>query len=99
MSCMLQLKWQRDIQMLNYMYDMSQTGKNIVKPKEKGLRTRSHAKRLFKLRKPKTEKYKKSLAYRGPRKWNDLPGDIQHLSTQHIKLASQAKKNGVPGLT
>ena len=35
--------------------------------------TRSQNKKLLKIRRPKTEKFKKSLAYNGPSKWNSLP--------------------------
>ena len=38
--------------------------------------TRSHKKRTLKTRRPKTEKFKKSLAYLGPTKWNALPVDL-----------------------
>ena len=97
---LLRLKQRRDIHMLNYMFDVSQTRKAIVKPRDEGVKTRSHNKKMFRLRKPKTEKYKKSLAYRGPNKWNGLPSDLHHLATraqfshrlrQHLILSTQAK--------
>ena len=47
----------------------------------KGIEIRSHTKRLMKIKRPKTERFKKSLAYVGPKKWNDLPEQF-HL-TQH----------------
>ena len=33
----------------------------------------------MRIRRPKTEKYKKSLAYRGPKEWNVLPVEF-HLA-------------------
>ena len=79
---LLQLKCRRNIHMLDYMFDMSQVEGHIIKPNVEGVRTRSHTKKTFRVRKPKTEKYKRSLAYRGPKKWNDLPSDLHHLSTR-----------------
>ena len=38
--------------------------------------TRSQNKKLLKTRRPKTERFKKSLAYYGPKKWNALPSDL-----------------------
>ena len=43
------------------------------------VKIRSHRKRLLKVRRPRTEKYKNSFAYRGPKKWNSLP-EAFHLS-------------------
>ena len=43
---LLRLKQRRDIHMLSYMYDVSRTGKSIVKPREERVRTRSHNKKL-----------------------------------------------------
>ena len=79
---LLKLKYRRDLHVLNYMFDMSQIEGNIQGPREEAVRTRSQHKKLFKLRKPKTEKYKRSLAYRGPNKWNELPSDLYYLSSR-----------------
>ena len=68
--------------MLNYMFDMSQIGVNIVKLEEEGVKTRSQHKTLFRIRKPKTEKFKKSRAYRGPSRCNELPNDLHSLKTR-----------------
>ena len=54
-----------------------------------------------KLRRPKTEKYKRSLAYKGPHRWDSLPSHLHHLSTRaqfvhrlqlHLKLTYQSNK-------
>ena len=39
-------------------------------------------KKLLKVRKPETEKFKKSLAYRGPVKWNSLPTDFHTINNK-----------------
>ena len=38
--------------------------------------TRSYKKKLLKVKRPRTEKFKKSLAYLGWKKWNALPLDL-----------------------
>ena len=78
---LLRLKFRREQHTLNYMYDLSLDASLMkVKPKE-GIKIRSHNKRLMKIKRPKTERFKKSLAYAGPKKWNDLPEQF-HL-TRH----------------
>ena len=70
---LLKLKYRREQHLLNFIYDWSLV-KGKLKSKSKGaLSTRSQDKRLIKLKKPITEKFKKSLAYRGPSRWNKLP--------------------------
>ena len=39
---------------------------------------------MLKTKRPRLEKYKKSLAYHGPKKWNALPEDIQHETDKHL---------------
>ena len=96
---LLQLKHRRNIHMLSFMYDMSKIGGNIAKPREEGVKTRSQYKKLFRIRKPKTEKFKKSLAYAGPKKWNDLPSDLHLLTTrnqfgQRLQMLLKASSQG-----
>ena len=50
--------------------------------REGAVRTRSHNKKLIKTRKPSTEKFKKSLAYSGPKMWNALPEHCPHVDTR-----------------
>ena len=70
---LLKLKYRREQHLLNFIYDWSLV-KGKLKSKSKGaLSTCSQDKRLIKLKKPITEKFKKSLAYRGPSRWNKLP--------------------------
>ena len=77
------LKHRRAQHTLSYMYDMSRNDKNLKQRVEGGVRTRSHNKRLLKIRKPNTEKFKNSLAYKGPKMWNALPEELLYLKTRH----------------
>ena len=88
------LKVRRDHHLLNYMFDLanSKTGCYLQKRKAVGIRTRSQNKRLLKIGKPNTEKFKNSLAYRGPKKWNALPEQYHHLKSRNLF------KNRVKGL-
>ena len=79
---LLQLKYRRDLHVLNYMYDMSQIEGNLRKRRAEGVKTRSDDKKLLKIRKPRTEKYKQCLAYRGPKKWNNLSQDLHFIQTR-----------------
>ena len=52
-----------------------------LKPKPlSGPKMRSTRKKLFKLKRPRTEKFRKSFAYTGPKKWNQLPVEFHQLS-------------------
>ena len=62
----LWLKHKRNIYLLSYMKDGSYTEKDMLKCRKEGVQTRTQHTKMFKVRKPVTEKYKKSLAYRGP---------------------------------
>ena len=78
----LRLKHRRNMHLLSYMYDVSHTEKHKLRHQKEGVQTRTQYKKLFKIRKPVTEKFKKSLAYRGPKRWNDLPEELHHLNTR-----------------
>ena len=75
---LLKLKFRREEHMLSYMYDLSKDTSKLSCPKKYAIATRSSKKKLFKIKRPRTEKFKKSLAYMGPKKWNKLPEDLQH---------------------
>ena len=70
---LLKLKFRREQHVLNYMYDMSMVPIQQKRKTTLTVKTRSHKKRLLRIKKPNTEKLKKSFAYRGPKKWNSLP--------------------------
>ena len=76
------LKNRREQHLLSHMFDIVSYGRQLRKPRLSGVRTRSQNKKMIKLRKPNTEKYKKSLAYMGPQKWNSLPDQYHHLKTR-----------------
>ena len=69
---LLKLCFRREQHLLNFMYDLS-WDPSYIKLSASTMVTRSQSKRLLKLKKPRTEKFKKSLAYYGPKKWNALP--------------------------
>ena len=52
---------------------------NLRNVRSVGAVTRSSAKKHVKIARPRTEKFKKCLSYRGPKNWNDLPVDVQML--------------------
>ena len=81
----------RDEHMLNLMFDLAQDPVQ-VKATHLGVSTRSQNKRLLKVKRPKTEKFKKSLTYRGPTKWNNLPARLHDLPTKNLfKLRIRAE--------
>ena len=65
---LLRLNYRREQHLLNFIYDWSlDATKLAVRPEGAGS-TRSSQKKLFKFRKPRTEKFKKSFAYKGKTK-------------------------------
>ena len=79
---LLKLKFRREQHLLNHMYDMSKGESNLKSARKAGVRTRASKKKLLKIVKPRTEKFKKSWSYVGPRKWNALPVNIHGLDSK-----------------
>ena len=79
---LMKLKFRREQHLLNYMFDQAMVESNLRTRKRVGVTTRSSKKNLLKTKRPKTDKFKKSLTYCGPKKWNLLPESIQFCSTQ-----------------
>ena len=77
------LTLRREEHTLNLMFDLS-FDPEYVKTSRSTVTTRSQNKRLLKVKRPKTEKFKKSLAYKGPTKWNALPVDYHNLVTKTL---------------
>ena len=88
---MLKLKYRRDQHYLSHMFDRAQNDEKLKK-RGTGMLTCSQNKVLLKIRKPNTEKFKKSLTYKGQKKWNDLPEHFQHLSVRKL-FNSQFEKH------
>ena len=78
---LMKLKYRREQHLLNYMFDISKDDSKLRVRREGQIKTRSFRKKLLKIRKPRTEKYKKSFSYVGTKKWNALPEDIQMCNT------------------
>ena len=73
------LKHRREMHVYNLMFDKSKVESNLRAVRRVGAVTRSSAKKLVKIARPRTEKFKKCLCYKGPKKWNSLPVDVQTL--------------------
>ena len=80
---LLRLKYRRLLPLLNFMFDEEQIESNFKGQKQTRATTRLSRKKLLKVERPKTEKFKKSLSYEGPMKWNALPVDFQLLESKH----------------
>ena len=68
--------------MLNFMYDMAQNKFNLKSESKSNVKTRLSNKILLKVRRPCTEKFKRSLPYAGPKKWNELSADLHRVATK-----------------
>ena len=80
---MLRLKHKRETHILNFMYDQSKKVENLRMVKGTGVKTRSSKKKLLRIKKPNTEKFKRSLTYLGPKIWNALPSDLQSIQSKN----------------
>ena len=74
---LLKLKYRREQHQLNFMYDVAKVSSNLNVGGKTGVKTRSSTKKLVKIRRPKTERFKKCLASVGSKRWNALPGEIK----------------------
>ena len=79
----LKLKFRREQHLMNFMFDWSQDPKRLKAKTTSRIITRSHGKKLLKLKKPSTEKFKRSMAYKGPRQWNNLSNELHSVSSKH----------------
>ena len=71
---LLMLKHRRELHVINFMYGTAIRDHNSKSALiTSRIVTRSQKKRLLKVKRPKTERFKRSLAYSGPTKWNALP--------------------------
>ena len=79
---LLKLKYRREQHLLNYMYDRAQDPLMLKSKNKCTVKTRSSNKKILNLKRPRTEKFKKSLAYLGPKKWNALSEEYHHIQTK-----------------
>ena len=92
---LLQLKYRREQHLLNFVYDQAQNQDMLKTRPALTIKTRSSKKKLLKIKRPNTEKFKKSLAYLGPKKWNRLPEGFHHTQDKHsYKLLVGAEIRG-----
>ena len=76
-SNILKLKYRREQHLLQFMYNKRKDPSLIKNMRRSGVTTSSEKKKNFKIRRPNTEKYKRSCSYRGPKGWNSLPYHVQ----------------------
>ena len=88
---LLTLSSRREQHLMNFMFDWSWDPQYVKVPHEPTITTRSQKKRLLKLKKTRTEKYKKCLSYCGPKKWNALP-TVLHEAVHKPVFKSQISK-------
>ena len=81
---LLKLKYRSEQHLLNFMYDQSRVPSNLKKTKAEGVKTRSGHKINLKIKKPLTERFKRSLAYTRPKKWNALPEHLQKATSKEV---------------
>ena len=96
---LLKLTDRRHVHMLLHMYQLAQMPdfKMWKAHQPTGVRTRSSKKKLITIRRPKNEKFKKSITYQGPKLWNSLPGKLQKIESyqefkNHIKKEFEGVK-------
>ena len=94
---LFKLKFRREQHMLNFMYDVAQDKSNRKLTTKLSVRTRSSKNILLKVKLPRTEKYKKSLAYLGPKKWNDLSEDFHSMPSKASYKADRLSGRGWRG--
>ena len=80
---LLRLKFRRKQHILNHMFYVAQVQSNLKPANKLSVKTRSSAKKLVKCKRPITEKFRKCLAYLGPKKWNNLPTELQHAQDKY----------------
>ena len=75
------LKTRRNRHILQHIFQISQTDSFRGWKARASIATRSSKKKLMILKKPRTDKFQRSITYRGPKLWNQLPLKIQNADT------------------
>ena len=75
---LMKLKFRREQHLLNFMFDQALNSINHKQRPATAVTTRSQSKKLLKIKRPYSERFKKSLAYNGPKSWNALPERFHH---------------------
>ena len=86
---LLKLKYRRELHLINHMYGVANKDGNLLLRNVEAVVTRSQKKRALWIKRPKTERFKNSLAYNGPKKWNSLPLELHQAEDKwvHKRLA------------
>ena len=88
------LKHRRDKQLMLFLFPLVK--KAQLKVKRSSIRTRSSWKKNLRTKKKNTERFRKSIAYRGPKLWNSLDRETQCCENYHefkTKVDSLYRKN------
>ena len=81
------LNLRRSEHLLIHMFKLAQNVNMLKKRDSKKIFTRSSLKKIMSNKRPNTEKYRKSVTYRGKQLWNNLPTRLHDISTlQFFKL-------------
>ena len=79
---LLKLVYRREQHLLNFMFDLAQIPTMCQTRASGQVSTRSSKKKLMRVKRPYTQKFKKSLTYQGPKRWNALPEVFHHTQTK-----------------
>ena len=79
---LLKLNYRREQHTLNFIFDKAQVAHNRKDNPKLLIKTRSSKKVMLNVKRPRTEKFKRSLAYIGPMKWNALAEGFHHTQTK-----------------
>ena len=83
---LLKLKYRREQHLLNFIYDWSLDDSRLITRAQNSVVMRSSHKKQFKLKKPNSEKIKKSFTSKGRHKWNALPASLHHTATPKVNI-------------
>ena len=78
------LKYRRELHTLNFIYGVANTVGNLRPGTKDAVVMRSQKKKILGLKRPETEKFKKSLAYMGPKEWNALALDLHQAEDKWV---------------
>ena len=96
------LKVRRNRHILQHIFQLSQANNFTGWKKRASIVTRTSKKKLMTIKKPNTKRFQRSITYRGPKLWNNLPSEIQKadspgqfktLLVQHLEINHSGKGN------
>ena len=86
-ACLEKLKMRRLLHVYQFMYKFAQSGRNLKRRRGDGPKTRSAQKKILLTKRPKCEKFKRSITYRDRQLWNNLSERLHNtISLCYFKL-------------